>query len=251
MDCIDNLGNCFIIYRAKVEFFLIRFVYSGLVFCDAESHTTEKSTLKRIKKPVTDVTIKFSNRFLNTDVTLKRTDDPIIRLLYKDAENNELTWNCHHPKALAEIIFNGKTYKGFGYAETLLSEIKPWNLPIDELRWGRFLSDSYTLIWICWKGKCPINKMLLNGIEYNDAVFKDDFVIFGNGTYELKFSEIQVIRHGKLSGLFSKMKLIKIFFNSTILNTFEIKYKAKTTLSKNSVVISNDWSLFEIVTWGK
>ena len=251
MDCIDNLGNCFIIYRAKVEFFLIRFVYSGMVICDAEGFTSEKSTLRKTHKPDTNGTIKFNNRFLNTDVTLKRTDDPIIRSLYKDAENNELVWNCHHPKALAEIIYNGKTYKGFGYAETLVTPIKPWNLPLDELRWGRFLSDSYTLIWIYWKGKYPINKILLNGIEHNNAVFKDDFVIFGNGTYELKFSEIQVIRQGKLSGLFSKMKLIKIFFNSTILNTIEIKYKAKTTLIKNSVVLSNEWSLFEIVTWGK
>jgi hypothetical protein len=60
-----------------------------------------------------------------------------------------------------------------------------------------------------------------------------------------------VIRQGKLSGLFSKIKLLRMFFNHRILNTVEIKYKAKTTLSKNSIVLSNDWSLFEIVTWGK
>jgi hypothetical protein len=47
------------------------------------------------------------------------------------------------------------------------------------------------------------------------------------------------------------MKLLKIFLNRRILNTVEIKYKAKTTLSKNSVFLSNGWSLFEIVTWGK
>ena len=182
---------------------------------------------------------------------MKRTDDPIIRSLYKDSENNELIWNCHHPKALAEIIYNGNIYKGFGYAETLFSPIKPWNLPIDELRWGRFLSDSYTLIWINWKGKYPVNKIFFNGIEYNDAIFENDIIIFGDGTYQLKFSEIQLIRKGKLSGLFSKMTLLKIFFNRRILNTVEIKYKAKTTFSKNSVFLSNGWSLFEIVTWGK
>ncbi len=251
MDCIDSLGNCFIIYFAKVEFFLVRFFYSGLVFCDAKGFTTEKSTLRKTHKPVTDGTINFNHRYLKTDVTLKRTVDPIIRSLYKDRKNNELFWNCHHPKALAEIIYNGKTYKGFGYAETLFSTIKPWDLPIDELRWGRFLSDSYTLIWIWWKGKHPINKMLFNDIEYNDAAFENDSVVFGNGTYQLKFSEIQIIRHGKLSGLFSKMKLLRIFFNRRILNTTETKYKAKTTLSKNSIVLSIGWSLFEIVTWGK
>jgi hypothetical protein len=251
LDCIDSLGNCFIIYWAKVDFFLFRFVYSGVVFCNAQGRTEEKSTLSRIQKPETNEILKFDHSFLKTSVTLKRIDDPIVSSLYLDTENNELSWNCHHPKAEGEIIYNGKTYKGYGYAETLYSFIKPWNLPIDELRWGRFLSDSYTLIWIYWKGKYLVNKMFFNNIEYNDAVFDTDSVVFNNGTYQLKFSDIQVIRQGKLSGLFLKMKLLKIIFNKRILNTVEIKYKAKATLTKNSVILSKNWSLFEVVTWGK
>jgi hypothetical protein len=229
----------------------MRFVYSGLIFCDTEGVTTEKSILRKTQKPVINGTINFNQEFLKIGVSLKRADDPIIRSLYKDSESNELIWNCHHPKALAEMIYNGNIYKGFGYAETLFSPVKPWNLPIDELRWGRFLSDSYTLIWINWKGGYPVNKLFFNDIEYNDAVFENDIIIFGDGIYQLKFSEIQLIRKGRLSGLFSKMKLLKIFLNRRILNTVEIKYKAKTTLSKNSVFLSNGWSLFEIVTWGK
>jgi hypothetical protein len=229
----------------------MRFVYSGLLFCDAEGFTAEKSTLRKIKKPVINGTINLNNKFFKTGINLKRIDDPIIRSLFKDSENNELVWNCHHPKALAEVIYNGNIYKGFGYAETLFLPIKPWNLPIDELRWGRFLSDSHTLIWINWKGKYPINKIFFNSIEYNDAIFKNDIILFNDGIYQLKFSEIQLIRKSKLSGLFSKMKLLKIFFNHRILNSVEIKYKARTSLNKNSFVLSNGWSLFEIVTWGK
>jgi hypothetical protein len=222
-----------------------------LIFCDAEGFTTEKSTLRKTKKPVINGIIHLNHKFLKTGVNLKRIDRPIIRSLFKDSESNELVWNCHHPKALAEVIYNGNVYKGFGYAETLISPIKPWNLPIEELRWGRFLSDSYTLIWINWKGKYPINKIFFNSIEYNDATFSDDIILFSDGIYQLKLSEIQLIRKGKLSGLLSKMKLLKIFFNSRILNSVEIKYKAKASLNKNSLVLSNGWSLFEIVTWEK
>lgn len=89
----------------------MRFVYSGLLFCDAEGVTTEKSTLRKTRKPVVNGTIKLNYEFLKIGVSLKRTDDPIIRSLYKDSENNELIWNCHHPKALAEIIYNGNIYK--------------------------------------------------------------------------------------------------------------------------------------------
>jgi len=229
----------------------MRFVYTGLIFCDKEGFTTEKSTLRKTKKPLINGIIQFNHKFLKTGVSLKRTDDPIIRSLFKDNENNELVWNCHHPKASAEVIYNGNIYKGFGYAETLILPIKPWNLPIDELKWGRFLSDSCTLIWINWEGNNPINKIFFNSIEYNDAIFEKDMILFSDGMYILKFSEIQLIRKGKLSGMFSKMGFLKIFFNRKILNSVEIKYKARASLNKNSLVLSNGWSLFEIVTWGK
>jgi hypothetical protein len=234
-----------------MEFFLMKFIYSGLIFCNAEGYTTEKSTLKKTIKPVSNGTIQINNKFLKTSVSLKRIDDPIIRSLYKDNDKNELIWNCHHPKALAEILYNGHSFKGFGYAETLSLPIKPWDLPIDELRWGRFLSGDYTVIWISWKGKNSVNKIFFNNAEFNDAIFGNDNIIFGGGIYNLKFSEIFIIRKGKLSNLFSKINLLKLIFNQRILNTMEIKYKAKTIFSKDSVVLSNDWSLFEIVTWGK
>jgi hypothetical protein len=229
----------------------LKIIYSGLIYCNSEGLTIEKSTLKRTSKPLTNGTVRFNNKFLNIAITMIGNNDPIIRSLYRDSENNELIWNCHHPKALAEICYNGNIYNGLGYAETLFSRINPVNLPIDELRWGRFLSDSYTLIWINWKDKYPLNIIFFNGIEYNDAIFENDNLVFGNGDYKLKFSEIQAIRNGRLSGLFSKMRILKILFNSNLLNSIEVKYKAKTILSHNSLILSNGWSLFEIVKWEK
>lgn len=230
---------------------MFRIIYTGLVFCNAEGQTIEKSTLRKILKPAIDNTIHFNNKFLKTNITLRRSDNPITRSLYKEGESNELVWNCHHPKALAEINYNGKIFKGLGYAETLFCPINPVNLPVEEMRWGRFLSDSNTLIWINWEDIHPLNKIFLNGVEYDDAVFENDNITFYNGIYKLIFSEIQVIRNGKLSGLFSKMKFLKIFFNSRLLDIIEIKYKAKAILSGDSVVLSTGWSIFEIVKWKK
>jgi hypothetical protein len=107
------------------------------------------------------------------------------------------------------------------------------------------------LIWINWLGKYPKNIMFCNGIEYSDAIFDKYTIIFGDGSYQIKFSEIQHIRSGKLSGLFSKKTLLKYLLNSRILNTLEMKYKAKTIFCKNSAFLSSGWSLFEVVTWGK
>lgn len=251
IDCIDDRGNCFIVYWAKVKFFLLRIIYSGLVFSDADGLTVEKSTLRKTVKPAINGTINFNNKFLKTSISLKRIDDPITRSLYKESEDNELTWNCHHPKALVEIDYNGSIYKGLGYSETLLCPMNPLELPMEELRWGRFLSDSNTVIWINWKDEHPLNKIFLNGIEFNDAVITNETMSFDDGKHKLTFSEVQPIRNSKLSGLFSKMKFLKIFFKSRLLDSLEIKYKAKTILSENSLFLSDGWSLFETVTWRK
>jgi|WetSurMetagenome_2_1015567.scaffolds.fasta_scaffold124789_1 hypothetical protein len=250
LDCIDDQGNCFIVYWAKTEFFLVRFFYSGLIFSDMEGLTVEKSAIRNTRKPAVNEVVQFKNKDLEIEVFLKRTGNAIIRSLFKDDKKNELVWDCHHPSSSAEILYHGSIYKGFGYSETLISYIKPWNLPIEELRWGRFLSDSYTVIWLNCLGKNTINKIFINGIEFNDAVFENGDVVFNDSTYQLRFADVKVIRKGKLSGLFIKMRFFKMLLNHRILNTTEIKYKARTTFSKNSVLLSNGWSLFELVTWG-
>ncbi len=234
-----------------MRLFLIRFIYSGLVFTNTDGLTIEKSSLRKTVIPEISDTIYFNHKFLKTGISLKKIDDPISRSLYKDGEGNELVWNCHHPKAFVEITYNGNIYEGLGYAETLSCPINPLMLPMKELKWGRFLSDSHTVIWINWKNEHSLNKIFLDGTEYNDAIFENETVVFDNGKYKLTFSEIRTIRNGKLSGLFSKMKYLKIFFNSRLLDTVETKYKAKTKLTRDSVCLSTGWSLFEIVKWGK
>ena len=251
LDCIDESGNCFIIYWAKLDLYFFSIFYSGLIFSDPKGFTAEKAVFKKSEKPAINDLLHFSQKSLNIDGSWKRSDDPFTISLYKDSEENEIKWDCHHPKSLAEIIYNEKVYKGYGYAETLSLPTKPWDLPIDELRWGRFLSDLNTIVWINWKGKHPVNRIFLDGIEFNDAVHEDNIISFCGGIYQIMFSEILIIRKGELLNLFSGISWLKVFFNRRILNAMEIKYKAKSTFTKNDVSLSGGWSLFEIVTWAK
>jgi hypothetical protein len=251
LDCIDDHGNCFIIYRAKLKFYFIQVTYSELIFSDTNGVTIEKKSLKKTREPLIKDLLLLYDHFLQIKGSWKRAENPLPLLSFKEGMNNELIWNCHHPKALTEIEYEKNTYTGFGYAETLSLTIKPWNLPIEELKWGRFLSDNYTITWIDWKGSNPQHKIFCNGIEYNDTIFEADRIIFGDGVFCLIFTEIRVIREGKLSNIFSKMPWLKIILNRRMLNTTEIKYKAKSTLNLNREIKASGWSLYEIVIWGK
>lgn len=251
LDCIDEEGNCFVIYWANLKISFIKLIYSGIIFSDSKGLNSEKSSIKKITKPIVTDLIELNNPHLNLSGSWKRLDSPVSIKLFTDKNGNDLIWNCHHTKTNTNIIYNNRTFQGLGYAETLSLPIKPWQLPIDELRWGRFLSPNYTVIWINWKGSNPINKIICNGTIYEDAIFEEDKISFDNGKYILYFNDTSIIRKGKLSNLLSKMPWLKIIFNNRILNTIEIKYKSRTSLVKDSNILDKGWSLFEIVTWVK
>lgn len=248
-DSIDDEGNCFIVYWASLRFSLIKFTYSGLIFSNAQDTTLEKSSLRRIPRPEVADALHFDNPALKIKGSWQRQDTPVSLTLYSDHRGRSLTWNCHHPKAQTVIAYQGRTFQGWGYAETLKLPVKPWQLPIDELRWGRFLSENATITWIHWQGKHPVNQLIYNGAIYEDAVFEDERVVFDRGSAVLHFQETSVVRTGKLSGVLAKMPWLKIIFNSRILNTVEMKYKARSSFARNSTEAATGWSLFEVVTW--
>jgi len=251
LDSVDESGNCFIIYLARVDFYFLRFWYSGLLYSDHKGLTIERTAFRRIQIPTSAELIVLNQKTIQIEGTWKRTDDPILISLNKTDEKNKLIWDCHHPKALTEVRFNNDIYKGIGYAERIILKISPDKLPIDELRWGRFLSDTYTIIWINWKDRHPLNKIFLNGTEYNDSNIEEDRITFCNGIYCLSFSGITILRKRKFADIFSEMPVLRIFFSSRTLNMIEAKFKARTTFSKNTANISKGWSIFELVIWGK
>ncbi len=248
-DCIDDEGNCFIVYWAKLEFSLLKLNYSGIIFSNSQNLSIEKSSLKKIKRPIVNDLMQFKNPALKINGNWERLENPYTILLYTDAKGNKIFWDCHHPKTYTNIEYKDNSFKGLGYAETLTMEVKPWKLPIDELRWGRFLSENTTIIWINWKGNYPLNKIIYNGITFEDAIFDENKIMFNNNKSILSFEEKTIIRKGKLANVLARMPWLKLIFKSKILNTIEIKYKSRTSFSIGADIKCKGWSLYEVVTF--
>jgi hypothetical protein len=251
LDCIDNEGNCFIVYHAELHILFICISYSALLFSDHDNLTVEKTSLRKPGKLSAGELLKFSHPGLKINGRWQGTGTSLPHLLLRDDSNHELVWNCHHPKTVTEIVYDNHTFQGFGYADTILISFRPGNLPIDELKWGRFHSEKSSVIWIRISGGFPVNKIYLNGTEYSDASFEKDRIAFNNGDYLLMLSENSVIREGKLADIFSEMPWLKIFFDKKILNTHEVKYKSKAILSFKNKISEYGWSVYETVTWKK
>ena len=76
LDCIDNYGNCFIIYRAELKFHFLRFHYSALLFSDPAGIIIEKSSHKKTGEPVIKDLIIFYNHILHLKGSWKRKIPP-------------------------------------------------------------------------------------------------------------------------------------------------------------------------------
>ena len=248
-DCIDPEGNCFILYQARLKFSFLNLAYSGLIYSGAGEKTIERSSFTKTSIPSGIKSLGLHFPWLDIKARAENADSTLSLLLYED-NRGSINWSCHHPKTRARIEYKGKIYHGLGYAETLDLGIRPWKLPIDELRWGRFLSDKDSIIWIHWKGSYPLNQLFCNGELFEDAVFGEDRVSFDQGRAKVVFHKPEVIRRGKLSNILATVPWLKIIFSSRILNTVEHKYKSRSSFTRNNETV-NGWALFETVIWKK
>ncbi|MGZ3812849.1 MAG: hypothetical protein ACXVJN_13965 [Mucilaginibacter sp.] len=248
LDCIDDAGNCFILYSATIKLLFFKLHYAALIFSDQYNRVTERSSFHKSMITFSNDLLSFSDKFLNIRGDWEKAGDSIECSLYSNS-SGIVNWDCHHPIAHCNIIYKNHSFSGLGYTETLFLSIKPWKLPIDELRWGRFLAPGIAVTWIRWAGKNPINKIYCNGEEFNDAVHSGEAIIFNEGKNKLIFFNTSVIRQAKFSDHLSKAPLLKLFVNRAILNSVESKYKSKTVFTDASGVTHNGWSIFEIVKW--
>jgi hypothetical protein len=223
--------------------------YSGLIYSDSQNQVTEQKSIHKSLLSASERTLAFSNKRFKLAGNWEKSESPIESILYQNG-NGMVNWSCHHPLSLCNITYQNKTFSGWGYAETLFLSVKPWHLPIDELRWGRFLAFGISIIWIQWMGKNPINKVYLNGKEFNDAKIYPDQVLFDAGKNKIVFSEISVIRQVKFSNHLSGIPYLKILLSKTrILNTLETKYKSKGMFTSSAGFIHSGWCIYEIVIW--
>jgi hypothetical protein len=173
---------------------------------------------------------------------------PIQRQLY-DSPKGTVTWSCVHPRSKTDISLGPKEHiAGLGYAELLELTIKPWQLPIAELRWGRFLSESDVLVWIEWRGAAPLSVVFLNGKQLQNASISDEQIEIDGGRTVLTLTERTELRKGDLiSTALSAIPGIAKIVPARMLHTYECKWRSRGVLSTNGSLCSSGWAIHEIV----
>ncbi|MBL7789075.1 MAG: hypothetical protein JNL75_04490 [Chitinophagales bacterium] len=250
-DVIDNNGNCFIAYWAELYILIIKINFSSIIINNSENITTEKVSLTKTDKPNQDNDFTFKNKKLGITFVFNGKKTGVKEELYQNIQEEKLVWDCHHPLASVSLYYDGINYRGLGYSETIHMSLAPWELPIDELRWGRYLSQDTSIVWIEWKGSNPLRKIYYNSSYYEDGSIDNEKLVFGSGKYQVYFLSPSVIYEGKISNHLKNLNWLKWIINKRILETIEVKFKSKAIFKVNDSMMNTGWSLYEIVKWKK
>lgn len=244
-DLIDEETNdVTIIYMGEVEWNILKLTFTNILEFLERKKLISKATFSNYHRPIYEKDI-FQINSMEIEAKWETKQKPIIEKLYENA-HGYILWECFLPHALGDIKSNEKLHQGFGYIEKLTMTIKPWQIPIDILRWGRFLSENHCIIWIQWQGKEEKFLIYHNEVKYINGIINDDLIQFGN--YRLLLLEKNILRNGPLiKTVFDKFLWIKKIFPSGILHMNECKWQTWSEFYENNNLITKNWSIHEHV----
>lgn len=248
LDCTGDDGTVFIGYSAAAKWKMLSFHFSSVLLRYPDNRTYEKTSWTKGTLPECDgTTFYWSPRSLKVEASWENLLKPIERPLYKDDEG-EIYWSCLAPKARAHVALEGfPAIAGLGYVECLKLSIVPWRLPMNELRWGRFLTDQDSLVWIDWTGRTQKTLVLHNCSESAPAHATDNEVAADGG---LKLSLVQqaVVRSGPIvSSVVPNIRGLKWMLPFGISRMHECKWLSKGILVMPDSPARSGWSIHEVV----
>ena len=244
-DVIDEKTNdAIIIYQGELEWKFLKLRFANILQFLRKNNLISRATFSSENLPILE-NKTFSMNLMEVYGRWETKYEPIVEKLFEN-RNGYILWECFMPSAFGRIEIDEKINKGFGYVERLTLTVKPWQIPIHILWWGRFLCENQCMVWIRWEGEEEKFLVFHNGVKYMDGIISDDMIEFGR--YRLLLSEKYTLRSGPLiKTVFDKFPWIKRIFPSGFLDMKECKWLTWSELYENNCSIANGWSIHENV----
>ncbi len=191
--------------------------------------------------------LAWASPALDVEGSWRGASPEISRTLYESSEGS-VVWRCLMPLARAEVRNGSSVVRGLGYVEHLSMTLPPWRLPIDTLRWGRFLAPEESVVWIDWeKGSDRRTWVFVDGTEVKGGVSEED-VFFEGGRVRLPQRDRVSLRDGRLSHLLRKLPLpLRTRLGSRALAIHETKWRTRGVLECPGVPPVEGWAIHEVV----
>lgn len=180
-----------------------------------------------------------------------RAQQPPLEAMILKTEEGAVRWSCVTPLARVALRLEaGQRVEGFGYAELLSMNIRPWRMDLRELRWGRFLGPSCSVLWIDWRGSETRQFAFWNGTRVAAARFFEDRVALEQPDATLELSDQRVLKSGYLSESSGPLAArLAEHLPGRMTRIHEEKYLSRGRLDGGGQSEVQGWVIHEVVRW--
>lgn len=245
MDCVTEAGDAAILYCADLQWRRVHLAYSSILSVLGQSVESHSSMSRyRLFSTGDQILVEFPR--LDVSGKWEAEAAPVQRTLYESAAG-AVEWNCLQPRSSVNLRIGERELTGLGYAEGLTLTLPPWQLPMRQLRWGRFVSPQDSLAWIDWQGDYSTSFAVHNGRVFDTLSVTDSGIAIQGVT--LRMEESLSLRAGKLgSTVLPGVPALGKLLPRSLLNIEEQKWRSRGILNAPDRS-SHGWVIHEVVNW--
>jgi hypothetical protein len=248
MDCVNADGSGFIGYAARAGYggFGVNILETLCWQADGGAAGGHISLGGALPKASAEG-ISWSSRALHVNGRWRSTGAPALSEILLDGRKGRIEWTCLSTAAPARVTAGSREYDGDGYVERLAITLPLAELPIRELRWGRFISGAQSCVWIRWDGKVRRNLCFHNGRPV-DATAEPTGLAWPG--HQLRLEAGIVIRSGRIaSGRVHGARWVRLLLPSAVRNICETKWCSRGVLADAHGDTHSGWAVHEVVVF--
>jgi len=248
LDCVDGDGRSAIVYSSALTWGPAKMAWHGVSIHDPARPAVHRASLASMPLPArAGADLVWNAHPLGCSVECHATLAPFSRRLLERPEGL-VDWECEAPAANMQIALEDMpALRGAGYAERLVMSMPPWRLPIEELRWGRWISDGAgrSLVWIDWRGTRPRTDVYLDGQPHAPAAVADDHVQAGDAL--LVLSDRRTLHSRSLDTALAGLGPVLALLPSSWRAVEDTKWISRARLERPGTQAEQGWCIDELV----
>ncbi len=249
-DCVSTDGNVFIGYSARISLGPFSLPYQSSMTGRMGEALSQSNAISREGTPEPEASgATLSCAKLDVAGSWSRAF-PAFQSVLLDTPDVTIDWRCHVPGAAAEVRVGDLAFRGWGYLEELRIDGDPRAIPIRELRWGRWLGEQDSVVWIDWRGDHPLTLVLHNGLETESSAVSDDAISFDGFRLGLGRKRRWTLRDEFAEeSVFPQRTWLRPLLPRALARIREVKWAASECLERPDGTTSRGWTLYKRVDW--
>lgn len=254
LDYTGNDGKAMIFYAARLIWHGLSASYTSWLNYDPILGVKVKSRFRNVYFPTkNENSITWGDKKFGISGRWESNAKPIQSRIH-DSEEGYLDWFCFQPASKVQLTINGKSLEGKGYAEQLIMTVPAWKIPMDELRWGRFVSDEDNMVWIELRKEERKKWLWVNLERERNCIIEDESVSVPAENLVLKLDKSVVLEsEKKILSVVEKIIRYIPGFNKLIPLQFimadETKWLSNGQLKINGKTVSEGKAIHELVNF--